>query len=1117
MMSSDDPAPQSSATPPPAVAPAVEAKIPLQPVPPGRPAPSAVERLLRKAARLDALSMALLLVLAFFLGSFAAQNSDVWMHLATGRLVAQGAYSFGSDPFAYTTAGVRWVNTHWLSDLLGYAIAKPLGGPESEAGGALLVGLKALLCTALAFVLLQIRRPGQSPWTSIICIALAMLALSPRLLLQPACISFFLLGLTIFLLYRALPESNAEGTASNRPLYLLPVLFALWVNLDSWFWLGPLAVGLFLLGEVLQRLLGPASSARPQPLGALAVVFLVGVGVCLLCNPYHVHVLALPPELQVVFSETPLRGDPHFQEFFHSPLQSAFYNSRQWGVYAGGLGTMALAGLGVISFLLNAASWRWWRVLLWLPFFVLGLYHARAIPFFAVVAAPITALNLYDFAVDRFGAAPRTDSLGRLWLLGGRLATLLGLFALILFDWPGWLHAHSDLAADHRVAWRIAVDPSLRKVSQDLGELRRSGVLQENGFHLNADVPNYTAWFCPEEKGFFDYRFHLFPPEVARTYIETRQRLSQGKFDPVTSIPKGLEDESGIRAVFQDPAHLIDHLVVSASDADAVMRTALPLLFDPSHSWTLLRGDGRATIFGWSPAASSEQAKRFAEHRLNPEQEAFRKEQVPEAAAPALGLRLPHRRNPWEQFVEGPAPHAPSLAEAVLYLDYFAFTAETAAREEAKRRERAILEYRLASGLGHGGLAGQTSNPIAQVLLLFSESYTEGVLNVRGEIANSAPLILAVRAARRAVAENPNDAEAQLTLARALRALRDYQRSFLGIPPRLEMLREIQIVTALENAVMLKPNLQQAHEMLAELYSGMTRPNNPRQRSHLDFWLEHFKEMVRLAREKGPGPGQDREAFDKHIENLQSAVDKNEQGLQQRRSDFELRSKNRSPGERARMALDMGLAQTALEVLEEDRAQLSQADLAELFSLLLRSGRVAAVSELLEAINDAWSKCLVMIAAGDYARADEYLVELANAMERSRTETLFALFRTDVTPPYPAPGFYLQSLQGLGQAAGLTKEWADLLVVRACLALEGGDTEVAERQFRRARSLVFSARQPATLAGLIARGPLASLAALDRQMYAVSGSHLNFTGERLATYYLGQLQRAGRESKVAER
>src|SRR5438067_13778945 len=64
----------------------------------------------RRARRLDLAFAGLVLLFAFLLASFPIRNSDVWMHLAAGRLLAQGQYEFGKDPFAYTTENVYWAN-----------------------------------------------------------------------------------------------------------------------------------------------------------------------------------------------------------------------------------------------------------------------------------------------------------------------------------------------------------------------------------------------------------------------------------------------------------------------------------------------------------------------------------------------------------------------------------------------------------------------------------------------------------------------------------------------------------------------------------------------------------------------------------------------------------------------------------------------------------------------------------------------------------------------------------------------------------------------------------------------------------------------------------------------
>src|SRR5438128_2345005 len=95
----------------------------------------------------DSFLALLVLVLAFLTASFLAGNSDLWFHLATGRLVARGQFSFGTDPFAYTTQGVYWPCHAWLFDL-------GLYGLYGLVGGAGLVVLKALLVAALAGLLL---------------------------------------------------------------------------------------------------------------------------------------------------------------------------------------------------------------------------------------------------------------------------------------------------------------------------------------------------------------------------------------------------------------------------------------------------------------------------------------------------------------------------------------------------------------------------------------------------------------------------------------------------------------------------------------------------------------------------------------------------------------------------------------------------------------------------------------------------------------------------------------------------------------------------------------------------------------------------------------------------
>src|SRR2546423_1759837 len=138
---------------------------------------------------LDALQVLLVLIFAVFSASFAIRNSDFFLHLATGRALSQGTYQFGVDPFSYTTQGIYWVNHSWLYDFAVYPLF-------NWVGGAGLVVMKGILVALLAIVMLQIRRKDQSIWIPALCTGLAILALSPRLFLNPALVSYLFLAIT---------------------------------------------------------------------------------------------------------------------------------------------------------------------------------------------------------------------------------------------------------------------------------------------------------------------------------------------------------------------------------------------------------------------------------------------------------------------------------------------------------------------------------------------------------------------------------------------------------------------------------------------------------------------------------------------------------------------------------------------------------------------------------------------------------------------------------------------------------------------------------------------------------------------------------------------------------
>jgi tetratricopeptide (TPR) repeat protein len=1036
--------------------------IPLPaPPPPAPPRPVTREELAAETARLDRVLVVITLALAFLVTSFTVRNPDFWTHLAAGRLLAQEQYTFGVDPFSYAS-GPYWVNHAWLFDGLLYGLSALAGGVETPAAGALLVGFKAALLTALAAILLLIRRPGQSLWAPAVCTALAVVALSPRALMQPTVVSFFFLGLTLYLLQRPrqFRERRGQTVAPLTSYWLLPPLFALWANLDNWFLLGPAAVALYLLGEVLQKNLAPIRTGpdAPEPTEARTLLVVLGVGLaaCLL-NPHGYRVFTLPIELYSPTLNAIHGHDPQLYNF-PSPLNRVYYSRPGLGLNPTGLAFYPLLLLGVLSFALTYGSWRLSRLTLWLGFALLGLYSARNIPFFAVVAAPLTALNLQDYAARRFAAAATVDRATRQWALGGRLLTLLAGVALLILAWPGWLHASPDDPRLHKhVAWAVEVDPSLRQAAAQLKDWRARGLIgdQENGFNYNAEVASYFAWFCPEEKGFFDTRFPLFTAS-APAWVDARKALL-GNFGRAPGDKAPALSDSVWQRLFRDERYRINHLVLTGNDGDT-----LPVIIRclaERDQWSLLYADGRTCIYGWNDPARKSAVPSVRVPPINPAALAFGKEPV---RAPAEGLEPPGRpqswwdvvkREWWDKYNKGPAPQPLAVDEAVFYINYY-----LQAKDRWQIPTWVTAHFALWTGARAAAWTSLDSVTAPAVVARLTEFRPYSPPLAGQGLGPPAPLYVAVRAARQAVRASPEHAPTYLLQARAYATLsQGVERQWTGNPSgRIAALRQLQQITALERLLTLRPN-QEAHALLSDLYENI---------GFLDAALAHANEALKLKRDAGKPPGQPQTEFTKEVEQIQEYIKRLDTNVQKRLNDYLVNSDD--PQVRDRLALKVelavqrGLARKALELLRQPHSSDRQSQALEAsrqVELLLFTGQVEELREGLTADlkpllgeNYEWYNALLALALGNYRRAGEYLEEMIAL--RSKRATAMALmltqaqtFKGDLNPSR------LSELPGVAQLAA---DVSSLRAFRGVVALEEGDLATATQYFQKALELVPS-------------------------------------------------------------
>jgi hypothetical protein len=764
----------------------------------------------------DAIMAAGLLVMVFLTASFTARNSDIWLHLAAGKRLASGEYKLGTDPFSYTAADRTWVNHSWLWDLGANALYSGEGG--------LLVVLKALAAVGAFALILGIRRAGQPLWPWVVLGTLALLSSATLLTLRPYIASVLFLAATLWLVFR-LPSPAGSWTLPIA----IGLTFALWSNLDYWFILGPFTLLLLLVGELVRTRLGGA--VAPDPADTLAqlpdvptlVKALVVGGLACMVNPHHVGVWELPFELAAPDAAS---LDPRVRVFLHSPLKtySAYWASESLGLNAGGISYLILLAAGLYAAFLSAVVGRvigrsaeveplpMPLMFLWIGFAALSLLTMFALPFFALVTVPLVA-SRFNMISERTKLGFASEGKTR-WLLSasttGRLATVLGVGLLCLIAWPGWLHAPASAwwesgqthpANTRRVEWRIEADPEMKESAEWLAAARASGKLPDDvrGFAASMDFANYCAYFAPQEKVFANGRYGFHTPELA-DFAKARRGLGAFSDKAEPPDPRDADD------VFNK--WKTGYVVIAWQRSDTELNRFLlslqeRLMWLNLESWTPWHFNGRSAISGWRPAKSPVRAD-LARLEIDPVAIAYGPgvERVPPGHAEPPHVQV----SSWDELFVARRPTPTGVEESSSWLTY---------KMRAERENLIRVQVGALLRLNQPGTAVPV---IPQTMFLGLDESRARQQQFRvppppdGSFQTYS--ILAMRAARRAIAENPDHPDGYYALIqvlndrdlpigdgeRAVSLACAYQQCLARLPKPADYRRNFQIASPTEVA-----------------------------------------------------------------------------------------------------------------------------------------------------------------------------------------------------------------------------------------------------------------------------------------------------------------------------
>ena len=1054
------------------------------------------------ALRTDYVLLGLLLALSFFVASFTASNSDLWMHLATGKRISEGKFEFGVDPFSWATEtrAVPWIHHSWLYSWLVYQIH------ESRLGGAGLVLIKAILFTLAIGLLSRIGWTPQNRWFLLICLVMAVLATSSRLFMQPMVVSLLFLAITLYVLDRGgvfalnLSSSSGREAADVRCLWCLPPLFALWANLDAWFILGPLILGLVWAASGLTRWFGAPLAAPGKTLG---MVFGAGVLACLV-NPYHVRVFQLPPELAylVLAVADPLhvplpaemiaggralkelRGvEPDFS-WTMSSLVSDYWGQTRFGKNIAGLAFYPLVLLGVLGFTLaalvrpqkDAPTFQVARFLVWLVFAVMALAMYRMIPFFVLIAAPLTAMTLGEFLVWQQTSAEIPLERRDRGLKFARFVTAPFLLLLIYLAWPGWLHGSTEFNSVRRVAWDTRVAPSLQKAAEALQTLKANGEGQ-NVFNGDIDLGNVLPWFAPEVKHAFDSRLALFAGHVP-TFGKVRDALN------------GDKDDIDWRTLFAE--RQVDQIAMTNFLMGDNSRRILRWWLAP-HAWRERYGDRRMAVFSWAPKKPWP-TKTFTED-LN--RQAFGDVPADRRPPAPTGATTP-TPSMWSLYLYGVGPQPAALAEIDLHQLRFSVVNQVVHGSQGALNARGCRLIGLCASLT--GLQSLPGGGMAMEPAFLTAYYSWAVASP-GELGPPAIPVLIVRLARQAVAENPLDVQAHLALLEANEGMRrnqedrwiNYQPGRNHPSPLRDRLRQIQQIAGLVSAIQLQPDSHLHHDRLAKLYL---------QQNMVDLALEHMQLAEKALEAQRLNVSADRmKDFDAAVKEYHGEVDSLDKNVKQRVAKWKEISTGQSAFMKARLAYEgvfdmlmrnqavrtpLGLGKKAIELLgavePESLDAKERLPFVQLrFDLLVSMGRVDLLSESLadERVRKSMPPhlhgqyaLLVAAALGDYPAVDPAIESIESAVrgamkaarekadERGKECVLHAFAAgTQQTSSTMAYTLVARTIPAIMQytdtyieGQGFQGELANAMTLHGILLLEVGDTKKARERFGQAMS-----------------------------------------------------------------
>ena len=293
----------------------------------------------------------------------------MWWHLKLGEIIWDSGSLPETDEFSFTTNEHPWVAHQWLAEVSIYLFYK-VGHRQMLLGwlclfGSALVALLYWLCSAYSGNAKVALLGGLIGW----------FFTTVSLAIRPLILGHIFLVVELLILHFA-------RRRNHRWLWVLPPLFALWVNCHGSFALGLLVLGIFAFCSFIQFQSGLLVSERWEgPARTLLVSIFVLSALALFANPIGVKLVTYPLDLLLKQKDN-LGNITEWRSL-------NFHNIR-------GVAVFGLAGVMILIVLVRKKVFRLEELLLIVLGLGLAARHQRMMAVFGILAAPSFCRLLAD-------------------------------------------------------------------------------------------------------------------------------------------------------------------------------------------------------------------------------------------------------------------------------------------------------------------------------------------------------------------------------------------------------------------------------------------------------------------------------------------------------------------------------------------------------------------------------------------------------------------------------------------------------------------------------------------------------------------------------------------------